>query len=71
MKRVNEEIDPVDESIDLTGAVWSRPGESLKETLLRATAARRMVRLDPDVAEIFPDAESVNTALRELAKARA
>ncbi len=26
----------------------------------------RLVTLDPDVAEIFPDAESVNTVLRAL-----
>jgi hypothetical protein len=27
---------------------------------------RQFVRLDPDVAEVFPDAKTVNTALRNL-----
>lgn len=27
---------------------------------------RQFVRLDPDVATVFPDAEAVNTALRNL-----
>ena len=31
---------------------------------------RYFVRLDPDVAAAFPDAEAVNTALRELLAAR-
>ncbi len=33
----------------------------------RYHAANNMIRLDPDVAEIFPDAKSVNDALRALA----
>lgn len=35
-----------------------------------AKAGTNLVLLDPDVAEEFPDAESVNKALRELAKVR-
>jgi hypothetical protein len=31
---------------------------------------RVFVRLEPDVAAVFPDAEAVNTALRELIAAR-
>jgi hypothetical protein len=31
---------------------------------------RMFVRLEPDVAAVFPDAEAVNTALRELIAAR-
>jgi hypothetical protein len=31
---------------------------------------RPFVRLEPDVAAVFPDAEAVNTALRELIAAR-
>lgn len=31
---------------------------------------RLFVRLDPDVAAVFPDAEAVNQALRELMAAR-
>jgi hypothetical protein len=34
---------------------------------VRGIEYRRMfVRLEPDVAAVFPDAEAVNTALREL-----
>ena len=37
----------------------------------QAREYRRMfVRLDPDVAAVFPDAEAVNAALRELMTAR-
>jgi len=37
----------------------------------RGIEYRRMfVRLEPDVAAIFPDAEAVNTTLRELIAAR-
>lgn len=32
----------------------------------RATAGANLVLLDPDVAKVFPDAESVNRALRLL-----
>ena len=31
-------------------------------------AGKNMIRLDSDVAEMFPDAKSVNDALRALAK---
>lgn len=31
---------------------------------------RRFVRLEPDVIAVFPDAEAVNAALRELIAAR-
>jgi hypothetical protein len=34
----------------------------------RATAGKTLVLLEPDVAEAFPDAKSVNQALRALAK---
>ena len=34
----------------------------------RYAAGSNMVRLDPDVAEIFPDSDSVNEALRALIK---
>ena len=33
----------------------------------RYHAANNLIRLDPDVAKIFPDAKSVNDALRALA----
>ncbi len=33
----------------------------------RYAAGVNLVRLDPDVAEVFPDSESVNSALRALA----
>jgi hypothetical protein len=34
----------------------------------RYAAGSNIVRLDPDVAEIFPDSDSVNEALRALIK---
>ena len=34
----------------------------------RYYAGKNMIRLDDDVAEMFPDAKSVNDALRALAK---
>jgi hypothetical protein len=34
----------------------------------RYAAGSNIVRLDPDVAEIFPDSDSVNKALRTLIK---
>lgn len=36
----------------------------------RGQAARRLVRLAPDVAAVFTDEEAVNQALRELIAAR-
>ncbi|AFY71300.1 hypothetical protein Pse7367_3051 [Thalassoporum mexicanum PCC 7367] len=36
----------------------------------RKSFAGKIVRLDDDVAEVFPDAEAVNQALRSLIKAR-
>ena len=34
----------------------------------RYQAGTNLIRLDPDVAEMFPDAKSVNEALRALGK---
>ena len=36
----------------------------------RYAEGTNVVLLDPDVAEIFPDSESVNQALREVAEQR-
>jgi hypothetical protein len=51
------------------------PEYSLKGGVRGKYAARyaegtNVVLLDPDVAEMFPDSESVNQALRELAEQR-
>jgi hypothetical protein len=35
----------------------------------RATAGTNLVLLDPDLADLFPDSEAVNRALRVLAEA--
>ena len=49
-----------------------RPEYNLKKLLVRRLGSERksfadqIVRLDPDVAEIFPNADSVNEALRFL-----
>ena len=47
---------------DFTGAVRGK-------YLSRYTASSNVVVLDPDVSEAFPNAETVNDALRVLAKA--
>jgi hypothetical protein len=44
----------------LRGAVRGKYAE-------RYARGTNLVRLDPDVAEVFPDAEAVNQALRALA----
>ncbi|CAN5494282.1 hypothetical protein BH11ARM2_BH11ARM2_22370 [soil metagenome] len=62
MNLMNEDFDPLDQEIEPMNTTWSLPGESARDTLLRAVAKRHMVRLDSDVARIFPDAKSVNTA---------
>jgi hypothetical protein len=49
-------------TIDFTGGVRGKYAA-------RAGQITRSVMLAPDVAEIFPDAESVNTALRAVAEA--
>lgn len=36
----------------------------------KGQAARRIIRLAPDIATFFPDEESVNQALREVIAAR-
>lgn len=51
------------------------PEYSLKGAVRGKYAARyaegtNVVLLDPDVAEMFPDSESVNQALREFAEMR-
>ena len=50
-------------SVDFTGAVR---GKHYK----RYRAAAIAVRLDPDVAQSFPDSESANEGLRELLRIR-
>jgi ASC-1-like (ASCH) protein len=60
MKKIEEDID--DEL---------RPEYDLRSLCVRKLGRERrsfgeMIRLEPDVAEVFPDAESVNEALRFL-----
>jgi hypothetical protein len=43
-------------------------GRSAGQIRIPFTEGTNLVLLDPDVAEIFPDAESVNRALRALAQ---
>lgn len=47
---------------ELTGRVRGKHYEAVR-------AGTNLVLLEPDVAEAFPDSESVNEALRVLAKA--
>jgi hypothetical protein len=46
---------------DLTGGVRGKYAE-------RYAAGTNLVRLDPDVAKVFPDSQAVNDALRALVK---
>ena len=57
----NDELRPEYDLSKLKGAVR---GKYFK----RATAGTTLVLLEPDVAEAFPDAVTVNQALRALAK---
>jgi hypothetical protein len=62
----DEEFDPEDDLLPEYGFAALR--EADRE---RGIEYRRMfVRLEPEVAAVFPNAEAVNTALRELIAAR-
>lgn len=60
---MSDETTPVDELLpeySLKGGVRGKYAAAFDE-------GTNLVLLDPDVAEVFPDAESVNRALRALA----
>jgi hypothetical protein len=61
-KRQNDACDPdmLDE-YDFSGGVRGKHAASYAE-------GSNVVVLDPDVAEVFPDSQSVNSALRALAE---
>ena len=56
-----DEQDTMRDEYDFTGAVRGK-------YTARVAQGTNIVRLDPDVAEVFPDSASVNEALRLLAK---
>jgi hypothetical protein len=58
-RRAGEDPDMLGE-YDFSGGVRGKYVEQYR-------AGRNIVQLDPDVAELFPDASSVNDALRALA----
>lgn len=60
MKRVETEIDDLRPEYELKSLRVRRLGPG------RKSFVGSVVRLEPDVAEVFPDAESVNEALRFL-----
>jgi hypothetical protein len=61
MKTKDEiEEDDIPEEIDFSGGVRGKH-------YLEYAKGTNIVRLDPDVASIFPSSEAVNTALRLLA----
>jgi len=63
-KQASEEDDPLDREIDFSRA---RPNPYFV-----AYHGPKVIRvLEPDLAEIFPDSESVNAALRTIADAAA
>jgi len=57
-KKQNEEVEMLDE-YDFTGGVRGKYVE-------RLTNRKSIITLEPDVAEVFTDSESVNQALRGL-----
>lgn len=64
MSTSDEQRDADRDEYDFRDGVRGRHHRDLK-------AHGAVVRLDPDVAEEFPTSESVNTALRALARERA
>ena len=60
MKKVETEMDELRAEYDLKSLRVRRLGPR------RKSFGGSVVRLEPDVAEVFPDAESVNEALRFL-----
>ena len=57
-KKQNEEVEMLDE-YDFTGGVRGKYVD-------RLTNRKNVITLEPDVAEVFTDSESVNQALRGL-----
>ena len=55
-----DERDTLRDEYDFTGAVRGKYAA-------RAAKGTNIVKLDPDVANVFPDSASVNEALRQLA----
>jgi hypothetical protein len=61
MKSSKSDIDEIGEEYDLSK---SRPNPYAE----RYAQGTNLVRLDPDVAKVFPDSAAVNSALRALVK---
>jgi len=61
MKKPSPAEDPMQQEYDFSGGVRGKYAARYAE-------GSNVVVLDPDVAEVFPDAASVNEALRALAK---
>ncbi|HQZ41107.1 MAG TPA: hypothetical protein PLH72_18945 [Vicinamibacterales bacterium] len=58
-KNVPEPPDPADREIDFSGGERGKYVERLRESGIT-------VRIEPDVARVFPDATAVNEALRKV-----
>jgi hypothetical protein len=56
---MNEPTDEMLDEYDFSGGVRGKYARQFSEGC-------KLIVLDPDVAEVFPDAESVNKTLREL-----
>jgi hypothetical protein len=60
MNDMNDEPpDEMLEEYDFSGGIRGKYAGQLSEDF-------KLIALDPDVAEVFPDAESVNETLREI-----
>ena len=58
---LNDELRDEYDFSQMTGGVRGKYAEQYQEGV-------KLIMLEPDVAKIFPDAQSVNEALRSLAK---
>lgn len=65
---MNPEIDPIDASTDEMRPEYDFSGGVRGKYYQAYQQSSNVVVLDPDVAEIFHDSESVNAALRMLAQ---
>ena len=65
MKKIHsEEVDDIRPEYDFSGGVRGKYAAQY-------AAGTNVVRLEPDVAAVFPDSESVNAALRMVMRAGA
>jgi len=70
MKKVRPKTSNSSEDVDTMRPEYDFSGAVRGVTARRYAEGANIILLDPDVAEIFPDARAVNEALRTLARLR-